>query len=112
MLNALDRRCFLVQSTLSDTALPLPRRHAWSTALSESVVDTISEDQGAAIDGVAAFKEFPMALQRQTRSGGKRHFAALGAADLDGTRGLQPHRVRRFYCCSTGGSSREEDLAL
>jgi hypothetical protein len=44
--------------------------------------------------------------------GGKRHFAALGAADLDGTRGLQPHRVRRFYCCSTGGSSREEDLAL
>jgi hypothetical protein len=57
-------------------------------------------------------KEFPMALQRQTRSGGKRHFAALGAADLDGTRGLQPHRVRRFYCCSTGGSSREEDLAL
>ena len=60
MLNALDRRRFLVQSTLAGTALFLPRRHAWSAVPSEPVVDTISgKISGAAVDGVAAFKGIP-----------------------------------------------------
>ncbi len=60
MFKALDRRRFLVQSALTGTALLLLRRHAWSAAPSEPVVDTTSgKIRGVAVDGIVAFKGIP-----------------------------------------------------
>jgi len=60
MLDAIDRRRFLLQSAMTGTAFFLPRRHAWSAAPSEPVVDTTSgKIRGMAVDGIAAFKGIP-----------------------------------------------------
>jgi para-nitrobenzyl esterase len=60
MLDAIDRRRFLVQSAVAATALLLPRRHAWSAAPSEPVVDTtFGKIRGMAVDGIVAFKGIP-----------------------------------------------------
>jgi para-nitrobenzyl esterase len=56
----LDRRAFLVRSTVAGMALLLPRRHARAVEPSEPVVDTTSgRISGAAVDGIKAFKGIP-----------------------------------------------------
>jgi para-nitrobenzyl esterase len=57
---SLDRRSFLVQSTVVGAALLLPRRHALGADAGEPVVDTTSgKIRGAVVDGIKTFKGIP-----------------------------------------------------
>ena len=56
----LNRRSFLVQSTVVGGGLLLPRRHAWAADAGEPVVDTTSgKIRGVTVNGIAAFKGIP-----------------------------------------------------
>ena len=85
MLDAIDRRHFLLQSAMTGTAFFLPRRHAWSAAPSEPVVDTTSgKICGMAVDGIVAFKGIPYGA---STAGANRFMPPQKPAPWSGVRG-------------------------
>jgi para-nitrobenzyl esterase len=80
----LDRRRFLAQSVLAGAAVLVARRHAWTAAPSDPVVDTASgKIRGAAADGINAFKGIPYGA---STAGANRFMAPQKPAPWSGVR--------------------------